>query len=62
MSKELEEYPDAQLHKIISLFKSGIRIGGCLGVVVFAGSTGSIIGLAVSLLIAEGLGIVEELV
>lgn len=50
--------PDPKLHQIISFAKSAIRILGC-GV---AAVTGSVVTLAVMLLIAELVGVVEELV
>lgn len=52
------EQPDPKLHQIISFAKSAIRILGC-GV---AAVTGSVVTLAVMLLIAELVGVVEELV
>ena len=49
-------YPDAKLHQIISFVKSGIRIVGCVFLPI------NLLTGAVLLAIAEGLGIVEELV
>ena len=49
-------YPDAKLHQIISFVKSGIRIVGCIFLPI------NLLTGAVLLAIAEGLGIVEELV
>lgn len=54
----LEKLPDPRLHQIISFAKSGIRIIGCF--VAFV--TGSVPVLAFSLLAAEIVGILEELV
>ena len=50
-------YPDPKWHLIISLAKSGIRIGA--GVFLCAGL---LVGAGVLLIAAEVLGIVEELV
>jgi tetrahydromethanopterin S-methyltransferase subunit B len=50
--------PDPRKHQLISFAKSGIRIGGCLAAAV----TGSVLTLAVSLLVAEIVGVWEELV
>jgi hypothetical protein len=52
------EQPDPRLHQIISFAKSGIRILGC----AVAWGTGSIAVLAGMLLLAEIIGVVEELV
>ena len=46
------------MHYKISMVKSAIRIGGC----VWAWASMSIIVLAVSLLVAELLGILEEVI
>jgi len=46
------------MHYYISLVKSAIRIGGCL----WAWASMSIVVLAVSFLIAELLGILEEVI
>ena len=47
-----------KMHYYISLVKSGIRIAGCVGAVVLQ----SITLLAVSFLLAEVLGILEEVI
>ena len=47
-----------KMHYYISLVKSGIRIVGCVGAVVLQ----SITLLAVSFLLAEVLGILEEVI
>ena len=52
------QQPDARLHQIISFAKSGVRILGCLVSVI----TGSVYTLAAMLLLAELIGIAEELV
>jgi len=52
------EQPDPRLHQIISFAKSGIRIAGC----IVAFMTGSVMILAGSLLVAELVGVYEELV
>jgi len=52
------EQPDPRKHQLISFAKSGIRIGGCL----VAAILGSVVVLAVSLLVAEIVGVWEELV
>lgn len=54
----LEKLPDPHLHQIISFAKSAIRIIGC-GI---AFVTGSVPVLAGMLLLAELVGVVEELV
>lgn len=51
------EHPDPKKHQTISFIKSGIRILAC-----FAGIGGSIALLAAGLLIAEIVGVYEELV
>jgi hypothetical protein len=50
--------PDPRKHQLISFAKSGIRIGGCLAAVL----TTSVISLALALLLAEIVGVYEELV
>lgn len=57
-SRNLEKLPDPGLHQIISFTKSGIRIIGCF----IAMLTCSMPILAGSLLLAELVGVVEELV
>lgn len=52
------EHPDAKKHQLVSFAKSGIRIGGCIMTMI----TGSAGGLAFALLLAELVGIYEELV
>lgn len=49
-------HPDAKKHQLISFVKSGIRIVACIGGVF------SIAFLAIGLIIAEVVGIYEELV
>lgn len=60
------KYPDAKLHQLISFFKSGVRIGGSIGVIAGAAVGWSAISLVVGLAIAYGLaeiiGVYEELV
>jgi len=51
-------HPDPKKHQYISFVKSGIRIAGC----VCAIYSGTILGLAIALLVAELVGIYEELV
>lgn len=50
--------PDPRMHQLISFAKSGIRIAGC----ICALYTGTIVGLAIAFLVAEVVGIYEELV
>lgn len=52
------KHPDPKKHQLISFAKSGIRIGGC----AVAALTGSVVILAVALLVAEIVGVYEELV
>lgn len=54
----LEKLPDPRLHQLISFAKSGIRIVGCF----LAFVTCSVPILAGSLLVAELVGVIEELV
>ncbi|CAB4142654.1 hypothetical protein UFOVP447_23 [uncultured Caudovirales phage] len=51
-------HPDPKKHQYISFVKSAIRIAGC----VCAIYSGTILGLAIALLVAEVVGIYEELV
>ena len=51
------KHPDPKKHQTISFIKSGIRIIAC-----FAGIGGSVALLAAGLLIAEAVGVYEELV
>lgn len=44
-------------HFYISMFKSAVRIGGCVAVIVGA----NVMWLAIAFLLAEVLGILEEL-
>jgi len=55
--EELKHMPDQRLHRTISFIKSAIRIAGCV-----MGITSSIPLGFVLLLVAEIVGIVEELV
>lgn len=52
------EHPDPKKHQLVSFLKSGIRIGACASVFIGAG----IAGLAAGLLVAELIGVYEELV
>ena len=52
----LDQYPDAKKHQIISFVKSGLRFVGYV-LLPF-----TIVGAAVLLIAAEVLGVVEELV
>lgn len=51
------KHPDPKKHQLISFFKSGLRIGACLGAL-----GGSVVFLAIGLLLAEIVGVYEELV
>jgi hypothetical protein len=51
-------HPDPKKHQYVSFIKSGIRIAGC----VCALTSGTVIGLAIALLVAEIVGVYEELV
>lgn len=51
-------HPDPKKHQLVSFVKSGLRIAGC----VCAIYSGHILGLAIALLLAELVGIYEELV
>ena len=53
---QLEKLPDAKLHKIISIIKSGVRIMGYMFLLF------NIEVAVVILIISEGIGIIEELV
>lgn len=52
------KHPDPKSHMIVSLIKSGVRIGACIVAVI----DGSVVTLAIGLAIAEAIGIYEELV
>ena len=52
------EHPDPEKHRFISFIKSGIRVSACALAVIF----GSVVILAVGLLVAELVGVYEELV
>lgn len=55
--------PDPLKHKIISLMKSLVRIGGCvIAMALYTRPSTAILNLAFCLLVAEIVGIVEELV
>lgn len=60
------EHPDPKKHQLISFVKSGIRIGSSLGTVVAALAGFSAVGLvavlALGYLLAELIGVYEELV
>ena len=56
-TQEETEYPDAKMHQIVSFVKSGVRIAGCLVGVMSSVPLGFVL-----LLVAEIVGIVEELV
>ena len=51
------KHPDAKKHRDLSFIKSGLRIGACLGAL-----GGSVVFLAIGLLVAEIVGVYEELV
>lgn len=51
-------HPDPKKHQLISFVKSAIRIGGCVGALVAS----SLPCLAAALLLAELVGVYEELV
>jgi hypothetical protein len=51
-------HPDPKKHQYVSFIKSGIRIAGCVCALI----SGTVIGLAIALLVAEIVGIYEELV
>lgn len=57
-------HPDPKAHLLLSLLKSGIRIFGCGAAMVAAASNVqlAIVTLAFMMALAEGVGIVEELV
>lgn len=48
-------------HKRISMWKSGIRVGTCLAVILLSTSLPLTI-LAIGMLVAEGLGVAEEMI
>lgn len=52
------EHPDPVKHRYISFIKSGIRVSAC----ALAAITGSVLVLALGLLVAELVGVYEELV
>lgn len=52
------KHPDPKKHQLISFVKSAIRIGGCVGAL----AAGSLACLAAALLLAELVGVYEELV
>lgn len=59
------EHPDPKKHQYISFVKSAVRIGACIATVIGAyiyGGDGLAAGLAVGMLIAELIGVYEELV
>ena len=57
------KHPDPKKHQLISFWKSGIRIVGCLGALAIPSTPLFSIGfLAMALLIAEIIGVYEELV
>jgi tetrahydromethanopterin S-methyltransferase subunit D len=51
------KHPDPKKHRDLSFIKSGIRIAACLG-----GIGGSIVFFAAFMMLAEFVGIYEELV
>lgn len=51
-------HPDPKKHQYVSFFKSGLRIVGCIAALHVA----SIFPLAIAFLVAELVGIYEELV
>jgi len=55
--KDLSKLPDPEKHKIVSFIKSGIRIVAGLTLIA-----GSVVGAGVLIIIAELVGIYEEMV
>lgn len=51
-------YPDPSKHKIVSFIKSAVRVAACICGII----TGHIQGFAIGLLLAEVIGIYEEMV
>ena len=51
-------HPDPRLHQYVSFIKSGVRIVGCIVALHMA----SVFPLAIAFLVAELIGIYEELV
>ena len=51
-------HPDPKKHQYVSFIKSGIRIGGCIAALIMV----SVLPLAIAFLVAELVGIYEELV
>ncbi len=59
------EHPDAKKHQIISFVKSGIRIAGCgasFGAATVGAVVPAIVIISAAMLIAEIVGVYEELV
>jgi hypothetical protein len=54
---QLEEHPDARKHRYISFAKSAVRIGACVALAYYELQL-----TAILLIVAELLGIYEELV
>lgn len=58
-------HPDPKKHQYVSFFKSGLRIAGCILAIYVALNVvhvAAIIPLAIAFLVAELVGIYEELV
>ena len=55
-SNNIQDYPDAKKHQIVSFFKSGIRIFGYILIPI------NLLAAASVLVISEVIGIYEELV
>lgn len=55
-------HPDAKKHLIVSLVKSAVRIAGCALAVTTTDPQYAVFLLAISLGIAEAIGVYEELV
>ena len=56
------EHPDPKKHLLISLAKSVVRIAGCGLAMITIDPQHAVFLLASSLALAEGIGIIEELV
>lgn len=52
------KHPDPKKHQYVSFVKSGVRIAACICAII----SGGVLGLAIGLLIAELIGVYEELV
>lgn len=56
------EHPDPKKHQLISFLKSGIRILGGIGAMATANAQHAVFILAASFVLAEFIGVYEELV